>query len=102
RRCNEDSDTAILLAEHRLERCLGSADRVLALDGGRLVCDATPEVFLAWAGHAAPQLQTPGAKLLGAVGLAPVPGVKRARAALRADGRLDRLLCSDSDAQLAS
>ncbi|HEY2259819.1 MAG TPA: ATP-binding cassette domain-containing protein [Solirubrobacteraceae bacterium] len=88
RRCNEDSDTAILLAEHRLERCLGSADRVLVLDRGRIVCDAPPDEFLDWAAHAAPRLQTPGAKLLGAVGLAPVPGVKRARASLREAGRL--------------
>ena len=31
------------MSEHRLERCLGVADRVLALAGGRIVCDATPE-----------------------------------------------------------
>src|SRR5437588_12942443 len=30
RRLNEDADVAILLAEHRLERCLGLADRVVA------------------------------------------------------------------------
>jgi energy-coupling factor transport system ATP-binding protein len=88
RRCNEDSDTAILLVEHRLERCLGSADRVLAVDGGRIVCDAPPEGFLAWAAQFAPRLQTPGAKLLGGVGLAPVAGVKHARASLRDGGRL--------------
>ena len=34
RRINEDRDAAVLLAEHRLERCLGWADRVIALDGG--------------------------------------------------------------------
>jgi energy-coupling factor transport system ATP-binding protein len=45
-------------------------------------------VFLAWAGRAAPALQTPGARLLANVGLAPVPGVKRARAALRDGGQL--------------
>src|SRR5205085_2664773 len=39
RRLNEDRDTAILLAEHRLERCLAAADRVVALDQGRLGCD---------------------------------------------------------------
>ena len=31
RRVNEDSDATIVLAEHRLERCLGAADRVVAL-----------------------------------------------------------------------
>ena len=34
RRLNEDADVAILLAEHRLERCLPFADRVIALDHG--------------------------------------------------------------------
>jgi energy-coupling factor transport system ATP-binding protein len=88
RRANEDADATIILAEHRLERCLGAADRVIALAGGRVVCDAEPERFLTWAGETAPTLQTPGARLLGAVGEAPVPGVKRARAALRRRGLL--------------
>ncbi len=86
RRLNEDSDTTILLAEHRLERCLPAADRVLAMAAGRLVCDASPVEFLAWAAEAAPTLQTPGARLLGALGQAPVAGVKAARAALRVAG----------------
>jgi energy-coupling factor transporter ATP-binding protein EcfA2 len=91
RRFNEDSDTTILMAEHRLERCLHAADRVLAMDGGRLVCDASAAEFLRWAAGAAPALQTPGARLLTTLGLAPVPGVKAARAALRRAGyELDR------------
>ena len=88
RRLNEDSDMTILLAEHRLERCLGAADRVIALEDGRIVCDAEPSEFLAWAARAAPELQTPGARLLHGLGLPPAPGVKLARAALRAGGRL--------------
>jgi energy-coupling factor transporter ATP-binding protein EcfA2 len=83
RRANDDSDTTIVLAEHRLERCLHAADRVIALVEGRIACDATPEAFLRWAGASAPRLQTPAAQLLEGLGLAPVPGVKRARAALR-------------------
>ncbi len=83
RRVNEDSDATIVLAEHRLERCLGAADRIVALAGGRIVCDAAPTEFLEWAGREAPNLQTPGARLLGLVGRPPVPGVKRARGALR-------------------
>ena len=86
RRLNEDGDTAVLLAEHRLERCLAAADRVLAMDGGRLAFDGTPERFLEWALSAAPALVTPGARLLAGLGLAPAPGVKRARAALRGAG----------------
>jgi energy-coupling factor transport system ATP-binding protein len=80
RRLNEDLDVAIVLAEHRLERCLAAADRVIALDRGRVVCDGTPHEFLAWAPA---ELLTPGARLLRGLGLPPVPGVKAARAALR-------------------
>ncbi|MGZ4244418.1 MAG: ABC transporter ATP-binding protein [Solirubrobacteraceae bacterium] len=83
RRANEDSDATIVLAEHRLERCLGAADRVVALADGRIVCDASPVEFLAWAGREAPNLQTPGARLLASVGQPPAAGVKRARATLR-------------------
>ncbi len=86
RRLNEDRETAILLAEHRLERCLAWADRVLVVDRGGIVCDAPPRDFLAWAITAAPELATPGARLLGRVGLPVVAGVKAARAALRAGG----------------
>ncbi len=88
RRLNEDYEATILLAEHRLERCLAAADRVLALDGGRLVCDAPPAQFLTWAIAEAPELATPGARLLAGVGLKPAPGVRAARAALRERGLL--------------
>jgi len=88
RRLNEDHDTAFLLCEHRLERCLPAADRVIAMDSGRVVCDAAPEAFLAWAGRNAPALQTPGAQLLSLAGESPVAGVRRARAVLRGAGRL--------------
>src|SRR5207248_5233881 len=30
RRLNEDADTTVVLSEHRLERCLSAADRVVA------------------------------------------------------------------------
>ncbi len=83
RRLNEDGDTAVLLAEHRLERCLTAADRVVALDAGRIAFDGPPDRFLAWALETQPALVTPGAKLLAGLGLRPVPGVKAARAALR-------------------
>ncbi len=89
RRLNEEWGTTVVLAEHRLERCLGAADRVIVLDEGRVVCDAAPAAFLGWAGSHAPSLQTPGARLLDAVGVGPLPsGVKQARASLRAHGLL--------------
>jgi len=89
RRLNEEWGTTILLAEHRLERCLTAADRVLAMVDGRVACDADPSSFLAWAHEQAPALETPGARLLAAVGLGPAPvGVKQARATLRAHDAL--------------
>ena len=86
RRINEDSEASIVICEHRLERCLSIADRVIAMDEGRIVCDAPPREFLAWACEALPALATPGARLLQGLGLSPAAGVKAARAALRADG----------------
>jgi len=89
RRLNEEWGTTILLAEHRLERCLTAADRVIAMADGRIACDADPSGFLAWAHEAAPALETPGARLLASVGLGPAPvGVKQARNILRAHGAL--------------
>ena len=90
RRLNEEWGVAILLAEHRLERCLGAADRVLVVADGQIACDAPPREMLAWAAGAAPELETPAAALLRAAGLGPPPdGVKRARATLRSHGLLE-------------
>jgi energy-coupling factor transporter ATP-binding protein EcfA2 len=84
RRLNEEHGTAVVLVEHRLERCLAAADRVLAFEGGSLAFDGTPRAFLEWA--PAP-LRTPVARLFFEAGLQPPPtGVKEARAALRAQG----------------
>ena len=81
RRVNEEWGTAVVLAEHRLERCLAAADRVIALEDGAVTIDADPRGFLAQAPAA---LQTPGARLFAAAGLTPPPvAVKDARAALR-------------------
>ena len=93
RRLNEEWGTAVLLAEHRLERCLSAADRVIAMRDGEIACDATPADFLAWA---PPELQTPAARLFSLAGLSPLPiGVKDARRALPpmfAPGRTERCL----------
>jgi energy-coupling factor transport system ATP-binding protein len=89
RRLNEEWGTTVVLVEHRLERCLAAADRVLAFDRGRLACDAPPSGFLEWAAAASPALETPAARLLERAGLRPPPaGVKEARATLRAHGLL--------------
>jgi energy-coupling factor transport system ATP-binding protein len=90
RRLNAEWGTTVVLVEHRLERCLAAADRVLAFERGRLACDAAPRDFLAWAAEHAPALETPAARLIARVGLRPPPaGVKDARATLRAHGLHD-------------
>lgn len=43
-------DTTVLIAEHRLQRALARADRVLAIDAGEIVFDGAPPAFLGWAG----------------------------------------------------
>jgi energy-coupling factor transport system ATP-binding protein len=81
RRLNQEWETTILLAEHRLERCLAAADRVIALQDGRLGCDGDPQEFLEWSARGAPALQTPAGKLFALAGLHPAPaGVRQARA----------------------
>ena len=86
RRLNEDWGTAVLIAEHRLERCLPAVDRVIALADGRVACDGTPDEFLAWAsreGGTGEALLPPVARLFSLAGLTPLPSsVKGARSAL--------------------
>jgi energy-coupling factor transporter ATP-binding protein EcfA2 len=101
RRLNQEWDTTIVLCEHRLERCLSAADRVIAMHEGRVAHDGDPGAFLEWAQRAAPALQTPGAKLFSLAGIAPAPvGVKQARATLRAEGLLGD--ASEEAGELAS
>ncbi len=89
RRLNQEWDTTIVLCEHRIERCLSVADRVIAMHVARISYDGPPNAFLDWAGETAPALQTPGARLFSLAGLTPAPvGVKQARAALRRRGLL--------------
>ncbi len=83
RRLNEEQGTAVVIAEHRLERCLPAADRVIAIDGGAVVCDASPEEFLAWAVEDGGGLATPISRLFDLTGLGPLPtSVKEAQALL--------------------
>src|SRR3954453_9796445 len=75
------------MAEHRLERCLPAADRVIAIDEGRVGHDPAPRGFLAWAAGERPALATPGARLFSLAGLSPLPAsVKEARAQLATAG----------------
>ncbi|HEX3737120.1 MAG TPA: ABC transporter ATP-binding protein [Solirubrobacterales bacterium] len=72
-----------MLAEHRLERCLAAADRVVAVEAGRIGFDGTPRDFLVWTRGADPTLTTPAARLFSLAGIEPLPvGVREARRAL--------------------
>ena len=87
RRVNEEWGTAVVLAEHRLERCLAAADRVIALEDGAVTIDADPRGFLE---QAPPALQTPGARLFAAAGLGAAAGRGEGRARRAARARAER------------
>lgn len=84
-RLNADRGTTVLLADHRYERALEIADRVLLIEGGRVEFDGSPEQFveLAAATHDRRWLLTPSADLCRRCGIAPLPvGAKATRRAL--------------------
>jgi energy-coupling factor transport system ATP-binding protein len=83
RRLNEEWGVAVVLAEHRLERCLAAADRAVAVEAGRIGFDGSPRDFLAWTREADPTLTTPAARLFSLAGIEPLPvGVRDARRTL--------------------
>ncbi len=83
RRLNEEWGVTVLLAEHRLERCLAAADRVIAMESGSVAFDGQPRNFLNWAQQADQALETPAARLFSLVGIEPLPvGVRDARRTL--------------------
>jgi energy-coupling factor transport system ATP-binding protein len=85
RRLNEEWGVTILLAEHRLERCLAAADRVVAMDIGAISFDGRPRDFLVWAQESDPALETPAARLFSLSDIDPLPtGVRDARQILAA------------------
>jgi energy-coupling factor transporter ATP-binding protein EcfA2 len=87
RRLNEDHGTTVVLAEQRLERCLAAADRVIALEHGRVACDSTGAGFVRWAARLCPELVPPAARMMSLAGLDPLPvTVKQARSLLRTAG----------------
>ncbi len=90
RRLNEEWGVTILLAEHRLERCLAAADRVIAMDSGAIAFDGRPRDFLSWAQDADPALETPAARLFSLAGFNPLPvGVRDAHQLLDTIERVD-------------
>lgn len=91
RRLNREWGLTVVLAEHRLERCLDAADRVIALDEGAIAFDGDPSTFCGWSASSAPAVATSGCTVLHAVDptLAPAAvSVRRARTALAGCGLL--------------
>jgi energy-coupling factor transport system ATP-binding protein len=87
RRLNEEWGVSVLLAEHRLERCLAAADRVIAMDSGAIAFDGPPRDFLSWAQDHDTALETPAARLFSLAGIEPLPvGVREARQTLAREG----------------
>jgi energy-coupling factor transporter ATP-binding protein EcfA2 len=98
RRLNEEWGVTVLLAEHRLERCLAAADRVVALESGQIGFDGRPQEFVSWAAAEAPALVPPVASMCAQAGLVPLPiGVKDGRTLLRARGLAFETHQSSSD-----
>jgi energy-coupling factor transport system ATP-binding protein len=87
RRLNEEWGVTVLMAEHRLERCLAAADRVIAMEEGGLALDGPPDEFLHWALAADPALATPAARMFALAGIeSPPRGVRDARRRLAEEG----------------
>lgn len=85
RRLNEEWGTAVVIAEHRIERCLAAADRVVAMAEGRIAFDGEPGGYQEWALEADAALATPLARMFDGAGLRPPPvSVKDARRRLPA------------------
>ncbi len=83
RRLNEEWGVTVLLGEHRLERCLAAADRVVALERGRIIYDGGPEGFGRVALEIAPELATPVTRLFHLAGIDASPvTIKAARTLL--------------------
>jgi energy-coupling factor transport system ATP-binding protein len=83
RRLNEQWGTAVVVCEHRLERCLAAADRTIAMREGAVAFDGPPRGFLEWSLAHDPALATPAARLFDLAGLRPLPvGVREARESL--------------------
>ncbi len=83
RRLNEEWGVSIVLCEHRLERCLAAADRVVAMADGRVAYDGEPSGFLGWALENDPALATPVARMFELAGRPERPtGVREAREVL--------------------
>ena len=63
RRLAEDTGATIILAEHRVERCLHLATRVIYMEDGAVVADGDPQSFARWAADEHRELLPPVTRL---------------------------------------
>ncbi len=59
-RINRDRGVTVVLAEHRTGRLFAEADRVIAMEDGRITVDASPAVAARALAGSAPWLLPPG------------------------------------------
>ncbi len=87
RRLNEEWGMAVVLAEHRLDRCLAAADRVVTFERGGIAFDGEPQGFCDWIAGADRALAPPGVTLFDLAGITPAPvSAKQARQTLALRG----------------
>lgn len=99
RRLAEDTGATIVLSEHRTERCLHFATRVISLDDGALVADAGTQQFAQWALPKHGMLLPPVARLFSRYGSAATADAREGVLPLTVkDAR--RLLPSDGPARI--
>jgi len=83
RRVNEESGIAVVIAEHRLERCFHWADRVVVMRDGEILNDAAPRESARWSLSTGGAFVPPVTRLFADIDDAGCPlTVKEGRAAL--------------------
>ncbi len=73
KRLNEEMGFTIILIEQRLERCFHLADRVVIMEGGRVVQDGAPDQAARWAAGSGLSLIPPVARFFSVLGFASLP-----------------------------
>jgi len=91
----------VVLAEHRLERCLAAADRVLAVEAARVVFDGAPADFCDWVAGSAPELAPPGVRLFSLAGVRPLPVAAKHARRILSEHRLTPLPTATAIAAIA-
>ncbi|GAW91790.1 ABC transporter ATP-binding protein [Calderihabitans maritimus] len=84
KRLHEELGLTVVMVEQRLERCFHLADRIVLLDEGQILCDASPAEFARWAIKNNSMFLPPVAKFFAWLGSSTIPlTVQEGRALLR-------------------